>query len=169
MNTGYWMGYILAGLVWAITWGVAARAIVINKGYDFDGNKFFWLGFFFSFIPVIVAATKPQYQKQALETRTPSEDRLDKQSSVLSLGGWKCSCGRVNYSYVTTCPCGKNKRDVLSQQQQTEENEKPSQKDAVKQAEQSIPAQIREYKELFDAGILTQEEYEAKKKQLLNL
>lgn len=30
-------------------------------------------------------------------------------------GGWKCSCGRGNASYVTTCSCGKNKREVVKQ------------------------------------------------------
>ena len=26
--------------------------------------------------------------------------------------GWKCACGRVNQKYVSTCVCGKNKREV---------------------------------------------------------
>ena len=27
-------------------------------------------------------------------------------------GKWKCSCGRINDDYVSTCACGRNKRDV---------------------------------------------------------
>ena len=27
-------------------------------------------------------------------------------------GEWVCSCGRTNPNYVTTCPCGINKRDI---------------------------------------------------------
>ena len=33
----------------------------------------------------------------------------------------------------------------------------------------SVPEQIKEYKELLDSGAITEEEYEAKKKQILNL
>ena len=32
---------------------------------------------------------------------------------LLSDGKWSCTCGRVNQSYTTTCPCGLNKHDVL--------------------------------------------------------
>ncbi|MBE6942240.1 MAG: hypothetical protein E7455_08170 [Ruminococcaceae bacterium] len=27
-------------------------------------------------------------------------------------GGWKCTCGRVNASYVSTCACGVNRREI---------------------------------------------------------
>ena len=30
----------------------------------------------------------------------------------VSLNGWKCTCGRVNAGYVSSCACGKNKRNV---------------------------------------------------------
>ena len=33
----------------------------------------------------------------------------------------------------------------------------------------SIPEQLKEYKELFDSGIITEEEFEKKKKQLLGI
>ena len=26
-------------------------------------------------------------------------------------GSWKCACGRINMGYISTCACGKNKRD----------------------------------------------------------
>ena len=56
-------GYVIGTIIWGTIWGCAARAIVINKGYDDEGTKYFWLGFFFAFIAVIVAACKPQYQR----------------------------------------------------------------------------------------------------------
>ena len=31
---------------------------------------------------------------------------------LLASGGWKCSCGRVNADYVSSCACGKSKHDV---------------------------------------------------------
>jgi hypothetical protein len=29
-------------------------------------------------------------------------------------GKWRCSCGRINESYVSSCACGMNKRDVFA-------------------------------------------------------
>lgn len=31
----------------------------------------------------------------------------------VNAGGWLCSCGRSNASYVSTCVCGTNKRDIM--------------------------------------------------------
>ena len=31
--------------------------------------------------------------------------------NILASGGWKCSCGRVNADYVSTCACGKNRHE----------------------------------------------------------
>ena len=161
--------YFIGGLVWAIIWGCAARAIVVNKGYEDEGTKYFWLGFFFAFIPVIVAAAKPQKQSSK-QDYTSISNRLEEEKKIVSSGGWKCDCGRINYSYVTTCPCGKNKWETLKKQEKDKEAIKPTIEKSIHQTtEQSIPEQIKEYKELFDAGIITQEEFEAKKKQLLGL
>ena len=33
------------------------------------------------------------------------------EAEIMRNGGWNCSCGRVNASYVSTCACGKNKSD----------------------------------------------------------
>ena len=32
-------------------------------------------------------------------------------------GKWMCSCGRINDDYVSTCTCGRNKRDVKTANQ----------------------------------------------------
>lgn len=31
--------------------------------------------------------------------------------NILASGGWKCSCGRTNQSYISTCACGKNRHE----------------------------------------------------------
>lgn len=48
---------IISGVVWGTIWGVATNKVLENKGYD---DNWFWWGFFFSFIPLIIACTKPQ-------------------------------------------------------------------------------------------------------------
>ena len=85
----------------------------------------------------------------------------ERQQEILDEGGWKCVCGRVNYHYVSSCACGKNRREGEVKKQIREEPQKIEEK--------SDTAKIKEYKELLDSGIITQEEFDAKKKQLLGL
>ena len=106
------IGYLIGAFIWGIIWGVVAKEVVTNKGYEDKGTKYFWLGFFFSFIPVIVAATKPVYQPQDNRqwSSTFSKTEKERQQEILDNGGWKCVCGRVNYSYSSCClHCGKSR------------------------------------------------------------
>jgi hypothetical protein len=84
---------------------------------------------------------------------------LSHENRLLREGGWKCGCGKVHPAYVFSCSCGRNKRG--------EEGSKAEQKQMPNETERA--ASIREYKKLMDDGIITAEEFEAKKKQLLNL
>ena len=36
-----------------------------------------------------------------------------RQASELPAGKWQCPCGRINEKYVSSCACGRKKRDVL--------------------------------------------------------
>ena len=31
---------------------------------------------------------------------------------LLNSNGWKCSCGRINADYISTCACGKNRHEA---------------------------------------------------------
>lgn len=97
---------------------------------------------------------------------------------LLASGGWECSCGRVQADYVSTCSCGKNKREVLRAQLEKGQEEKrqveSKEQEMVKKYTENMDERnkvtaIKEYKELMDAGIISPEEFEAKKKQLLDL
>ena len=59
MDSAFTISYFIGVIIWGVIWGFVAKAVVTNKGYEDKATKYFWLGFFFSFIPVIVAATKP--------------------------------------------------------------------------------------------------------------
>ena len=104
--------YILVCCVWGFT----VRAVVINKGYCDESTKWFWLGFFFGFFALAVAFSKPQckHEENSYKFLSPQEQ----QQKILDSGGWKCVCGAVNASYISTCQCGRTKRDVLSSQQE---------------------------------------------------
>ncbi len=92
MDSAYAIGYLVGVVIWGIIWGVVAKAVVTNKGYEDKGTKYFWLGFFFSFIPVIVAATKPYLNTVSQAARYTSSTAYDdleklaklKQQGVLS-------------------------------------------------------------------------------------
>lgn len=68
--------YIISVIVWGIIWGYVAESVIRNKGYEEEGKKFFWLGFFFSFIPVIIAATR-QNKYSIAPIQKPANNALD--------------------------------------------------------------------------------------------
>ena len=166
MDTAFGIGYLIGVVIWGIIWGVVAKAVITNKGYEEEGTKYFWLGFFFSFIPVIVAATKPQ-RIQRYENRSAPSSHRDSEREILSNGGWRCDCGQVNYNYVSSCRCGRSKWEV--EQRRFKEKMKAAKEAEERKPEKSNAEQIKEYKELLDIGAITQEEFDAKKKQLLGL
>ena len=151
----------IAFLGWPLIWGFVTSAVARNKGYGFEDTKWFWLGFFFSFLALIVIATKPQFQAPASSEQREIERHFaekEREQMLLDNGGWKCICGRVNDHYVSSCSCGRSRIDC-------EYTVKPQ----IVKEEKSNAALIREYKELLDSGIITQQEFDAKKKQLLGL
>lgn len=83
---------------------------------------------------------------------------------ILASGGWRCACGRVNAVYISSCACGRNKHGELPG-----EPAPVVQHDAPEDAEVRNARAILEYKGLMDDGIITAEEFEAKKKQLLGI
>lgn len=187
------MLYLFSLIIWGIIWGCATNAVIHNKGYE--ENWFFW-GFLFGFIPLIVACAKPEnkkeppvynpvYAKAALETE---------QKKILANGGWTCICGEVNTQIISTCKCGRtkssseaekqkecmekiskeiDKRIALQAQQKMngapeikEAAEEKSSKAKVKTEDELIRA-LKDYKDLLESGIISQEEFDSKKKQLL--
>ena len=120
----------------------------------------------------------------------------------LAGGSWRCTCGRVNPSYVGTCACGRNKNgvneaEVAERRRKMEEAAARAPQPAAAPEVRAQPAAPQEaapqpevkaekqpeaapvnwtqriealkgLKELLDAGILTQEEFEQQKKLILN-
>lgn len=98
----------------------------------------------------------------ALMNAPPADREHDNQ--LLRSGGWKCTCGRVNAVYVSSCSCGRNKNGETPTQSAAAAPERGVEEDELRNA-----AAIREYKKLLDDGIITAGEFEAKKKQLLEI
>ena len=158
------MIYVIIAIIQAIIFGFATRIVIINKGYD---DNWFWWGFFFGLVALIVACAKPRNIKYSTftyptydgssvsysgnETNATSQAYNEK---VLASGGWKCTCGRTLEAYVFSCACGKNKYDVLKNQHK-QEQEEGKKEECIEETNTAIV--IKKYKELLDMGAITQE------------
>lgn len=101
------MVYFVGIVVWGIIWGIVCERVIENKGYDSKG--WFWWGFFFSFIAVIVAATKPEAKQYSYDMNGTSFYPRSEQNKYVNTNEWKCKCGRINLNYIGTCACGRTK------------------------------------------------------------
>lgn len=97
--------------------------------------------------------------------------RLNKPSlPILSKeGSWKCKCGAMNYSYETSCHrCGEkksNKPAIVKENAPTS----PAQVKAMAQKDKTIAEQLEELKKLKEQDLITEADFEAKKKQILGI
>ncbi len=158
-SASYWFAYALGSLAVCIILGFVTKHINENKGYS---GGFAW-GFWLNLIGVIVVACKPdnrQYSQPHVETALEKEA---KERKIIADGGWKCTCGRTNYNYVSTCACGKNKREVLYAKK---EESKPTESASSSKNNETV-ALIKQLADLHSQGILSDEEFETKKAELL--
>lgn len=148
---------LIITLVFSVIWGIVVQQIIYNKNYE---ENWFWWGFFFGIFALIVALTKPYCESQ--QEYEYQLSRIDKQreENILKNDGWECAnCGKINAQYVGMCSCGNHKS-----QNESVEFKKASSKDELENIEK-----IKAYKDLLDKGIITQEEFDEKKKQILGI
>lgn len=164
------MEIIIGIIVWGIIWGAATSIVIKNKNYN-DSETWFWWGFLFGFIALLVAIAKPEYRSHTTYSNQPSHltpylQNTNNYQSNSPTNSWYCSkCGKTNYAYVGTCACGNTKRAIT-----TKSNTSAKVTTTTKTTSTNNSAEdLLMYKKLLDAGAITQEEYDAKKKQLLGL
>lgn len=155
------MAYIIGVIVWGLIWGYATKTVNENKGY-YGG---FWLGFFLGFIGLIIVACKSENRSSNNYTESYTQNSMLSEASseasnkkTIAQGGWKCNnCGRVNQSYTGTCACGTSKSDNIAKE-----------KAAAEEANELQNLQkLKAYKDLLDAGAISQKEFDEKKSELL--
>ena len=150
---GYWI-YIISTLILGIIFGCITKTINENKGYDGGFAWGFWLGW----IGLIVVACRPN---NVVPTKNPEDNSGN--TKVLSTGGWKChKCKRVNASYVTTCICGLSKEE-------NQKLDKAAEKLAAQPTVINEKDELAKFKKMFEDGIITEQEYQEKRKKILGL
>ncbi len=78
---------------------------------------------------------------------------------------WRCTCGRINPNFTGTCVCGLRKSQTpAATPPPVSETNRAKQMAAQEDAKIGL---LKDYKDLLDGGIITQEEFEDKKKDLL--
>ena len=137
---------IISAIVAGVIWGVVVDKVIENKGYS---SNWFWWGFFFGIFALIVALTKPEAPKTKIISDT--NDR-----------SWECVvCGAKNSMYVGTCSCGNTREKNAHLKMEKIEQDNTS------VTELNNLNKLKSYKDLLDQGVITQEEFDEKKKQLL--
>ena len=143
--------WIMGSLVCAVVCGIITAKINESKGYD---GGFLW-GFFLGVIGIIIVAVRSDNHNYYNNMGSGSDEYSQRLSAAANSSNsyWKCrQCGRSNADYVTTCVCGSPKGYV-----------------PPPEPKQNSADELLKYKQLLDAGAITQEEFDAKKKQILGL
>jgi len=171
--------YIFIGvIIWALIWGAVTRQCMVNKGYEEDADAWFIIGLFLGIFAFILAYCKPDIKKQQ------QEEMMRKQMMNMNQNipnpppappekfEWKCSkCGEINRVNKNRCfKCGAERDTEIIYHGKNEEETQPADKtqDELQQYE-IIKSELNIYKELLDSGLISEEDYIAKKKQLLGL
>lgn len=128
-------------------------------------------GSFFGWIALIIALTKEDLNQHQVLTQAPKPSvsqliqkgpQTDDEYLIIKQGGWQCKkCGKFLHSYMGTCSCGQTR--ILNNDTPVSNDENSN------EITQSVVDELKKFKELLDSGIITQEEFDAKKKQLLGL
>lgn len=157
-----WIPFIV-NMVFAFIFGGITKAINESKGY---AGGFAW-GFWLGIIGILVVAfRRPVYSPPTKSIIIPEHEEILPPQAVSqpdSPEGWQCTCGRFHPRYVTSCVCGNNKHDALNPKTQSDTQDAAEPVDETKNI-----AALKEYKQLLDDGVLTQEEFDEKKKAILS-
>lgn len=145
--------YVVIYCVWGSVWGWAVNKVIENKGYR---DNWFWWGFFFGMIAMLVALTKPDLPRMSDDTdytfsygdrdNVLGKDYVFKgfghekeRKANYAAGEWRCAhCRSVNAGYVGTCGCGWDKSGNAPVKASAQQ-EQPVQPQKVEQPDQQPP------------------------------
>ena len=169
--------YIFIGvIIWALIWGAVTRQCMVNKGYEEDADAWFIIGLFLGIFAFILAYCKPDIKKQQQEEMMRKQ--MMNMNQIIPNPSpappekfeWKCSkCGEINRVNKNRCfKCGAERDTEIIYHGKKEQAPQPASSQPSANTG-NIADELKKYKELLDSGLISEEDYIAKKKQLLGL
>ena len=164
-------------LLYAILFCILSGKVVEDKGYEEDTIVVYRiLGFLLGIFGLILAAAKPDLKKEKQEREdkqkmeyiynsmvNSNRDAHNNysQSSDKEIFEWKCeSCGLINKVNKTKCfKCGNERTVPINYKNKNVQERTDTNTD--------ISSELRKFKQLFDEGAITDEEYNKVKNDLL--
>ena len=114
------------------------------------------------------------YETSCRSCGGPKKITISRQKAPIA--EWRCSCGAMNRADESACHrCGKTYNELQNEEKAEKEAKNdlvittPSRQPETPSASASISDQLTEYKQLLDQGLITEEDYNKKKNQLLGL
>ena len=168
------MTYLFVYLIAGVICGIVCESISKSRGME---GGFLW-GFFLGVIGIIVVAVRPN-EGPTPSTITSSHVLYCKKCNMV-YNYDKSSCVSCNSPLLETSILRTDWKDfsadkrtelkeAFSKGQYIFDGNKPPVNTVSTTIATSGADEIKKYKELLDSGIITQEEFDAKKKQLLGL
>ena len=176
-------------------WGWATNKVVENKGYTDSWFVWgFLLGFIAFIIALTKESNHTSIYNSFSPLTLASKEHDEELKAMLARGsGWQCrKCKKINPNYIGTCSCGNAKREnnitvksvdnvksigttissdnskqktkeVKKNVEEITENTDTTKEIAIEEKKARI---LMQYKELLDSGLITQQEFDNKKKQI---
>lgn len=192
-----WIPYVIIGYaIGCIFMGFITVAIMKGKGHE-NAKAWFWCGFFLGLIGLIIAAcqtnlnyvnsqkfTNNSVNPSARNTKTCTScgavNSIDSEHCVQcgyklhtvrrNTSSWVCNCGARNTLEEQRCHrCGKPRTDSSGKPMVKSSAVSSASSPSDTPAQKSITEQLEELKKLQEQGLITETDFEAKKKQILNL
>lgn len=132
---------------------------MISRRNGYEGG--FWWGFFLGWIGIMIVALRGPKQDNVMD----SESELKENERFFdSTDGWECPCcSRMHMPTEQECACGfVLEEDIILKEEERVRNL------GVMTAE-TEQAMIKKYKNMFEEGLITEEEFKEKKKQILGI
>lgn len=158
---------IIAFIIHGIIWGKATNKVLQYRGYFYD-DWFIW-GFLFGIATLLVAMSRPDNNANVIKKRAAAKQAIITNPNT----EWKCrKCKMINPPYTGTCSCGNTREEndaplrAMQERREAELRAMQNQKD-MQDTELDNLLTLSAYKDLLDKGVITQQDFEEKRKELL--
>lgn len=115
----FWIVLAIIYFVYSFIWAIVVSMVVASKGYH-SITRWVIFGLLFHELAFALACglenlTLRNQNDEKIKYLSDQINELKRlNAGILKENEWRCSCGRVNSDYVTTCLCGKAKEDSFA-------------------------------------------------------